>query len=187
MPNIPPRKPANIPLHTLSNSPRHIERVPSSPSSAESQDEKPLRSRRASEESAGSAGSEFSLWSDTGDLVDQLADEEDPLRSRARQSADEDPSNHIARKRFRREKRVRYQNNDDAADDEKGHHSGGPPKRKEDIQVPSPAHKAISWGEKFIALVLAPTDSHARTHGLRGQKLVYVTTISILRLLADPA
>lgn len=162
------RKPANIPLHTLSNSSRHHERVPSSPS--DSLDEKHERGRRPSHES-DSAGSDFSLWSDTGDLVDQLADEEDPLRARTRPSVDEDQIGLVTpnRKRGRRPRRVHYSEQEELARKE-GH--TGEIKRKEDIVVPSPTPQPVGGAHKLLAIIMAPTDGHARMHGLHGKKLM---------------
>ena len=171
----PHRKPANIPLHTLSNSRSAThEKVPTSPDIEE--DEKPLRDRRASQES-DSAGSNFSLWSDTGDLVDQLADEEDPLRAKARQSVDEDPYNHLSRKRGRhQQKKVRYQADEEelVIHEKGGHHAGAPPRRKEDIPIPNPSRKPLPYGQRVVAMIMAPTNASMRMHGLHGKKLMSV-------------
>ena len=169
---MPPRKPANIPLHTLSHS-RH--KLVSSSDSA-SEDEKPLREHRESNDvnDSDSDASDFSLWSDTGDLVDQLADEDDPLRTKERPSTEADPDGHLARKRVKH-KKVRYQIEDEelAIHDEKGRRpSAAVPRRKEDIQIPSPARKPLPIGGKILALLLAPTNPRARSQGVYGKRLV---------------
>ena len=168
-PTIASRRPANIPLHTLSNSSRPLTRRPSS-SQSDSQDEK-ARDRRSSD----SAGSEFSLWSDTGrsetgDLVDQLADEDDPLHFRANGSLDEEEVGLASRRRGRRTKRVRYHEDTDFSSKEA---YSGVPKKKEDIPVPDPQRKPISRGEKLLAIIMAPRDGPSRIHGLHGKKLMY--------------
>src|ERR1700743_1652755 len=70
-----PRRPANIPLHTLNSSKKQHSR-PSA--SSPPQEKRPLRRSSLSDDDDDS--SDFSVWTDTGDLVDQLADQEDPLR-----------------------------------------------------------------------------------------------------------
>jgi hypothetical protein len=156
------RRPANIPLHTLAS--------PSRPNDAdsatliESSDEK-----RTSRRSSYSGDSDFSLWSDTGDLVDQLADEEDPLRIRLRQSL-EDEVGGVGKHRGKKQKRVRYRSSEDTR--EKSHHPGVV-KRKEDIPIPDPGPRTISRGEKILAYIMAPRDGPSRIHGLHGKKLMY--------------
>ncbi|KAI9727707.1 MAG: hypothetical protein M1828_005935 [Chrysothrix sp. TS-e1954] len=174
-PTIASRRPANIPLHTLSNSSRPLTRRFSS-SQSDSQDEK-ARDRRSSE----SAGSEFSLWSDTGhsdtgDLVDQLADEDDPLQFRPNGSVDEEEVGLASRRRGRRTKRVRYHEDTDFSSKEA---YSGVPKKKEDITVPDPQRKPISGGEKLLAIIMAPRDGPSRIHGLHGKKLIYFTSVFV--------
>lgn len=146
-------------------------------SSSESYDEKVERGRlRRSGSYDDEDGSDFSLWSDTGDLVDQLADEEDPLAARLRQSLDEELPSHSRRGRNRQSKRVRYAAGND--NHEKDHRSGGV-KRKEEIRIPSPPPKPLGWGQKLLAGVMAPDDGHARMHGLHGKKLIYFLSIFV--------
>ena len=176
---IPSNRPANIPLHTFSNSPRNFRRESSSPSSEDELNEKApqLGSHRVSEESDTAAGSdEFDLWSgsETGDLVDQFADDEDPLGGGGRPSADGEDIGLTSRKRGRRQKRVRYQVDEKAtlAAKEGLSGRGGVPKKASEIPVPEPESKNISKGELALALIMAPTDSKARIHGLYGKKLM---------------
>lgn len=115
------RKPANIPLHTLS-------------SSRSSTDER--RDRRHS--SSDSEHSELdSLWSDTGDLVDQLGDEEDPLQARLRQSQEFGASSGPHR---RHPRHVHY-----ADDSEKPGRI-----RKEDIEIPNVPRRLASRGDRCV-------------------------------------
>jgi len=160
------RKPANIPLHTLSSSAHHRR-------SSESFDEKEgRRLTRRSGSFESDSESDFSLWSDTGDLVDQLADEEDPLAARLRDTLDEPKTR---RGRNRHSKRVRYAS---AHDNEKESQPGFV-KRKEDIVVPTPARKPVGWGNRLLATVMAPGDGPSRMHGLHGKKLIYFLSIFV--------
>ena len=149
------RRPANIPLHTLSSSSR-----PRDADSAYLLENEEKTSQRSSL----SAGSDFSLWSDTGDLVDQLADEEDPLRIRLRESLEGLPKNK------RHQKRVRYQSQDNTREKNE---QPGVVKRKEDIEIPDPGPRTISRGERILAAIMAPRDGPSRIHGLHGKKLMY--------------
>ncbi|KAF2397212.1 hypothetical protein EJ06DRAFT_559327 [Trichodelitschia bisporula] len=160
------RRPANIPLHTLSSSSRVYDTDPVSPIG--SVDEK-----RDSQRS--SLSEEFSEeWSDTGDLVDQLAEEEDPLRIRLRASLEEGlPRN--GNRRSHRPKRVHY-----SADvEDRAEKCSGVAKRKEDIPIPNPPPRKISFGERLLVSIMAPNDGPSRIHGLHGKKLIYFTTIFV--------
>lgn len=148
------RRPANIPLHTLSSASRPLQREESSRSLIDDPDEKG---------SSTSADSDFSLWSDTGDLVDQLADQEDPLRSRLR-----DPLPQTSgQRRGRPHKQVRY--HPDVEDNEKK----AAALRKEDIHIPVPPQRKINFGERVLVAIMAPNDGPSRIHGLHGKKLMY--------------
>jgi hypothetical protein len=154
-----PRRPANIPLHTLSSSSRPYNRV--SPSPVDSSEEKHGSSR-----SSISGDSDFS---DTGDLVDQLANEEDPLTIQLRPSLEEElPRASSKHSGGRQKKRVRI--HPDAKENEKS----GAVKRKEDIPIPSPPPGKLSFGERLLVLAMAPNDGPSRIHGLHGKKLMYV-------------
>jgi hypothetical protein len=138
------RRPANIPLHNLASSSR-----PRDHDSAYLLDDHDKDSARSSFDTP-STDSDLSLWSDTGDLVDQLADREDPLRIRLRESADGgNPS-----KPRRQQKRTRFASQD--------YH---------------PGPRTISKAEQIIAAIMAPNDGPSRIHGLHGKKLMWVGTI----------
>lgn len=120
------------------------------------------------------------MWSDTGDLVDQLADQEDPLRAKASKYLDNgDTSSHSrSRSQNRRgKKHVTYE-------PEKEYHysqeaRAGHILRKEDIPIPNPPRKPIGRGEKIIAIIMAPNDGPSRMHGLHGKKLLYFTSVFV--------
>jgi hypothetical protein len=156
------RRPANIPLHTLSSSSSTRQQDGDSAHLLEDLDKESPRSSFDTPES----GSDLSLWSDTGDLVDQLADQEDPLRIRLREPLD---GAHSSKSR-RVPKRVRYQSPE--GPNEKAAH----PRRlrKEDIEIPDPGPRSISKAERILASIMAPNDGPSRIHGLHGKKLMSV-------------
>ncbi|KAL1391673.1 high affinity glucose transporter [Phyllosticta capitalensis] len=150
------RRPANIPLHALR-------------STTSSHDEK-TGPRHSSSDSDHSELD--SLWSETGDLVDQLADEEDPLQARLRQSQDFGAE---SRPHKRHPRRVHYADGDSSgANNEKAGRI-----KKEDIHVPTPARKPVSRGERILAAIMAPNDGPSRIHGLHGKKLIYFTSVFV--------
>jgi hypothetical protein len=152
------RRPANIPLHTLSSSAR-----PRDHDSAYLLDGHDKDSPRSSFDTP-SDDSDLSLWSDTGDLVDQLAEREDPLRIRL------DPSlegSHQPKHRGH-QKRAHFET------PEGFHEKTSTGIRKEDIDIPDPGPRTISKAERIIATIMAPNDGPSRIHGLHGKKLMYV-------------
>jgi hypothetical protein len=160
---IPERRPANIPLHTLSSSSRHL-RNPSSDSSS-SFEQKPLHHAGLSghRRSSDSAHSDLSLWSDTGDLVDQLDNDDDPLRVALNPS-----SSSPSLRKPKSNKQVRYQS---------GTKEGSI--NKNDISIPNPPPRRISQAERIVAFLMAPTDGPSRMHGLHGKKLIYFTSVFV--------
>lgn len=163
------RRPANIPLHNLAR------RLYDDDDDDDEHDEKGDRSRLARRSGSASASAsfdedeldddDFSLWSDTGDLVDQL--EEDPLAARLNPSLD--------RGRPRQSKRVRYANEKQ----QQNQRDSGVVKRKEDISVPSPPSRPLNWGQRLLVKTMAPNDSASRMHGLHGKKLIYFLSIFV--------
>lgn len=146
------RRPANIPLHTLSSSARSRDADSAHLLHDHDKDDSPRSSF-----DTPSGDSDFDLWSDTGDLVDQLADQEDPLRIRLEEGARPPKSR-------RQQKRVRYASQDGLGEK----HSI----RKEDIEIPDPGPRSISKAEKILAAIMAPRDGPSRIHGLHGKKLM---------------
>ncbi|KAL2351253.1 MFS monosaccharide transporter-like protein [Cryomyces antarcticus] len=167
------RRPANIPLHTLSSSSRPYDTDRSSFHDGSAEKRRGRRSSISSE----STGSDFSLWSDTGDLVDQLADDEDPLRIRLRQSLEEQQIGGSTKQRGRSSKRVRYRSQEGASE-KRSHPQTGVVRRKEDIRIPSPPPRKISRAENILAAVMSG-DRPSRMHGLHGKKLLYFTSVFV--------
>jgi hypothetical protein len=142
------RRPANIPLHTLSSSTRLRDA-----DSARLLDDHDRHSDRSSFDDTPSEESDLSLWTDTGDLVDQLADQEDPLRIRLQESyEDTRPPKHR-----RQQKRVHYLSQDDIREK-----PGRGALRKEDIEIPDPGTRSISKAHRILAAVMAPRDGPSR-------------------------
>lgn len=144
-----------IPLRTLA--------APSQPRDDQSTtllDEKEASRRRSSD----SAGSDFSLWSDTGDLAEQLADEEDPLRIQIRDSAEEPSESRPLR---RRPKHVHYSQHNHLE-----HKTTNPGINKEAIEIPNPPARQIGRAEKALAIIMTGDRQKSQTRGLTGQPLL---------------
>ncbi|KMQ42390.1 General substrate transporter [Trichophyton rubrum] len=123
--------------------------------------------------------SNFSVWSDSGDIADQLADEEDPLHLQLRGSLDlqvfgksgrPDPSSAA------QPKRVRYEE-DEAGEEHTPFVDNGD--LKEAIRIPEPGARTISRAERLLASIMSPRDGRAKTHGLVGKPLLYFTSIFV--------
>ncbi|KAI9669209.1 MAG: hypothetical protein M1817_004704 [Caeruleum heppii] len=164
-----PRRPANIPLRTLPSPSSHQD-----PSSAGPVDEKHPDPHSFSRHSDDSPGSDFSLWSDTGDLAEQLADEEDPLQIKLRESLDEEVFRASARGRARPPKRVRYQNNPSLELHDP--HAG---LDKEAIQIPTPLSRKPSTASKVLAAIMTGGRGPSQMHGLTGKPLLYFTSVFV--------
>ncbi|KAI4946428.1 hypothetical protein J4E91_007114 [Alternaria rosae] len=152
------RRPANIPLHNLSSSARPRDR-----DSAYLLDDHDKDSARSSLDTP-SSDSDLSVWSDTGDLVDQLADREDPLRINLEAGNSSRPR--------QKQKRARFASQD-------LHEKGSHRLRLEDIEIPDPGLRTISKAEKILAAIMAPNDGPSRIHGLHGKKLIYFTSVFV--------
>lgn len=118
--------------------------------------------------SRSSDGSESS-WSDTGDLAEQLADAEDPLQIKLRESLDNQIFGGSSRRN--KHKKVRYDSEVEHRE-EKSRHSGIV---KEDIEIPSPAPRQISRTEHILAAIMSGGERQMR--GLTGKPLVYESMI----------
>ena len=123
--------------------------------------------------SSATESDEFSLWSDTGDLAEQFASEEDPLRIEL------DPLNQQGRRlnghsRGGGRKKVAFQQPEKS--EGKDSRAG---LSKEAIFIPEPPPRHIPGVEKLLALIMAPNDPQgARARGLVGKPLlcVHLTT-----------
>lgn len=121
-------------------------------------------SRRSSLSSARSAESDFSIWSDTGDLAEQLAGVEDPLQTRLRRSLDQELLGRQKRKKH--PKRVHYPQD---LDDE----SFEGQTEKLQINIPTPHPRRVSRVERLLASIMSPrSGQNAQMHGLVGKPLL---------------
>ncbi|CZT08812.1 related to sugar transport protein STP1 [Rhynchosporium agropyri] len=164
----PPRRPANIPLRTL---PTQASRSDSHSAALLGRTSDEKQGRRSSLSRSSSPSSEFS-WSDTGDLAEQLADAEDPLRLKLRASLDEQVLGGSS-KRTSRHKKVRYQDEGDSIDLKEY----SPALVKEDIEIPDPGPRYISRAEHLLAAAMSGGERQMR--GLTGKSLVYFTSIFV--------
>lgn len=152
---------AHIPLRTLDSS-----SLPTDEHSAAL-----LSEKRGNRRSADSAGSDFSLWSDTGDLAEQLADEEDPLRIRLQQSVDDRGlRTSVSSPLHRRPKHVHY-----SKDNHLEHKTTNPGLTKEAIEIPNPPARQIGRTEKALAIIMTGDRRRSQVHGLTGKPLLYVS------------
>lgn len=137
-----------------------------SPSSNEKQELSRPRHRRSY--SSATDSDDLSLWGDTGDLAEQLAGEEDPLRIEL------DPLNTEGQRLVQghgggRGKRVNFQSQNHTK--EKAGRLGVD---KDKIPIPNPAPRRIGKAEKILASIMAPSNEQARSRGLVGKPLLYV-------------
>lgn len=131
------------------------------------------RPRHERSYSSATESDDFSLWSDTGDLAEQLAEEEDPLRIELDPLNSEgqrlNPRSHGGGRgkvvTFKHQDHLERKNTNPGVD-------------KEAILIPTPPPRRISTGEKVLALIMAPGDpSTAKARGLVGKPLLYVLHI----------
>lgn len=137
--------------------------------------------RRERSYSSATESDDFSLWSDTGDIAEQLADEEDPLRIELDPLNSEGRNLNNSGRGGGRTKRVTFRQQD---------HLGGKDTNagvdKEAISIPNPPPRQISRAEKLLALIMAPSDPQAaRSRGLVGKPLLYVVPHEAEGLDAD--
>ncbi|KAL8991600.1 MAG: hypothetical protein Q9177_000003 [Variospora cf. flavescens] len=165
---IPPSSSVPIPLRTL-GSPRH-------PPDDHSASLLPDSNEKARRHSSDSAGSDFSLWSDTGDLAEQLADEEDPLQIKLRRgSSDDKVLGHPASKPSTQSPRhVHY-----LPQDHLQRKKTNPGINKEAIQIPEPPSRRISRTEYFLAVIMTGNRGRSASHGLTGKPLLYFTSVFV--------
>jgi len=129
-----------------------------------------INEKQGSRRSSDSAGSDFSLWSDTGDLAEQLADEEDPLRIQLRGSVDgQGLGAEESRPLQRQPKYVHYTEHNHLE-----HKTTNPGLSKEAIEIPSPPARQIGRTEKALAVIMTGDRQKAQMQGLTGKPLLYV-------------
>lgn len=136
--------------------------------------------RRDSDDST--ADSDFDSWTDTGDIAEQLADEEDPLRIRLQDTTlrtddgffaglrgafhPHDSSSHSKKKH---NKRVQFRRSVSSHSDPLSKEQSGVV-NKEAIQVPDVAPRRPSRGARLLAAIMPGTG----IHGLTGKPLMCV-------------
>lgn len=123
----------------------------------------------ASEKGSRRSSSDLSVWSDTGDLAEQLA-HEDPLASQLRESVDRE----LLGRRYRTQpKRVHYSRelDDDVSSS---------PFNLEKIPIPTPPPRQISRVERVLAAIMSPRGGRSgQIHGLVGKPLLYFTSVFV--------
>ncbi|KAK4111241.1 hypothetical protein N656DRAFT_838042 [Canariomyces notabilis] len=173
----PTRLPSNIPLRTL---PAH--------------DERDLRHHRQQSSwlltshghgspadepaySASEDGSDESSWTDTGDIAEQL-DQEDPLRHRLNETLDDRLLASIFKRhpKPRYKKQVRYQGGSSSGNSPAPSRNAGSVS-KEAIRIPDVGARKVSKAERLIAAIMAGGTSSI--HGLTGKPLLYFTSIFV--------
>ncbi|KAE8360212.1 hypothetical protein BDV27DRAFT_168050 [Aspergillus caelatus] len=164
-----PRTSSSIPLRSL----EYRSRSPPVQSVRERESASEKGSRRSSL-SARSVESEYSLWTDTGDLAEQLANEEDPLRIRLEESLDREISSRLgSRARVKQLKRVHYPNESNLVTEQAE-------PEKTSIEIPRPPARHISRVERLLAVIMSPSNRQtAQMHGLVGKPLLYFTSVFV--------
>jgi hypothetical protein len=157
----------NIHLRTLSSHSRpSVDDQHSTALLSQSEKQRNQEGNRRSSYSSSTDSDDFSLWSDTGDIAEQLAAEEDPLRIQLQPlNADGRTLNGHGGKN---KKRVHYQEQ---------HHlerkTTNPGIVKEALPIPEAAQRRISVFERYLAYIMAPGDREtARRRGLVGKPLL---------------
>ncbi|RMD39382.1 hypothetical protein DV735_g5746, partial [Chaetothyriales sp. CBS 134920] len=128
--------------------------------------------RRDSYSSAGESD-DLSLWSDTGDIAEQIASEQDPLYSHLELDS-LNAQGHIKAGGLGggRTKKIAF-----------NPLSGRGPSgvvSKEAISIPTPGPRYITRAEKILAIIMSPGDGEtARGKGLVGKPLLYFTSVFV--------
>ncbi|KAG7285234.1 hypothetical protein NEMBOFW57_009855 [Staphylotrichum longicolle] len=125
-------------------------------------------------------GSDESSWTDTGDIAEQLA-EDDPLRQRLNDTLDDDILAGVFNKRHQKHhnrprKQVRYREPlSSGSSRSASRHAGAI--SKEAIRVPDVAHRKTTRAERLLAAIM--TGGTSSIHGLTGKPLLYFTSIFV--------
>jgi hypothetical protein len=123
-------------------------------------------------------GSDESPWTDTGDIAEQLADE-DPLRQRLDSAAlDDDILAGVFNKRRpkhhnRQSKRVRYREPLSSGSSPSTSRHASAAISKEAIRIPTVARRTTSRAERLLAAIM--TGGTSSIHGLTGKPLLLVS------------
>lgn len=166
----PARLPSNIPLRTLS---QPSTRLQDSQEASSSSLLHPRHSYQFDEEDE--AFSSEASWTDTGDIAEQL-DDEDPIRDRLTGDPDDEILGSVLKRqpRYADKKRVRYDDGLSPSRSRSPYRPGAV--SKEAIEIPEPAPRRIPWAERKIAAVMA---GGTGIHGLTGKPLIYFTSIFV--------
>ena len=122
--------------------------------------------------SSATESDDFSLFDETGDIAEQLAEEEDPLRIEL-QPLDQGGGS-LSSQKGGRGKKVAFAHQD--------HTDSNTRFDKESIRIPTPALRAPGTVSKILGFIMAPSDPQtARTKGLVGQPLLYVLEIAFFK------
>ncbi|KAL2174243.1 uncharacterized protein P884DRAFT_287376 [Thermothelomyces heterothallicus CBS 202.75] len=173
----PARLPSNIPLRTL---PGHNQRQ--HPGHDREQTSRLLGSSHGyghpvDEPGYSESEEDDSSWTDTGDIAEQLADD-DPLRQRATQTLGDDAFAGSLKKRHhgRSSKRVRYSEpSSPGSSRSASQHIDAI--SKEAIQVPTVGNRKAPRAERLLAAIM--TGGTSSIHGLTGKPLLYFTSIFV--------
>ncbi len=161
------RLPSNIPLRTL----------PGHHHSRSGQSTSLLAGHPADHPRSSGSSSGDDSWFDTGDIAEQLAEEEDSLRARLHATLDDDTlASVIKRHPKHHPKRVRYHESVPSHPHDGPAHPGAV--NKEAIEVPDTAVRRVTWAERAIAAIMT---GGTGIHGLTGKPLMY-RHLSIRRL-----
>ncbi|KAE8378743.1 hypothetical protein BDV26DRAFT_280885 [Aspergillus bertholletiae] len=164
-----PRTSSSIPLQSLEyrSQPSTVHPVRAHESASE-------KGSRRSSLSVQSIESEYSLWTDTGDLAEQVANEEDPLRIRLGESLDREVSSRLgSRARIKHLKRVHYPSESNIVTEQAE-------PEKTSIEIPRPPPRHISRVERLLAVIMSPSNRQtAQIHGLVGKPLLYFTSVFV--------
>ncbi|EEP78333.1 hypothetical protein UREG_03179 [Uncinocarpus reesii 1704] len=171
----PPDSSAPIPLRSITSHSRPSSELSSSLIDSSREKQGARRSPSSSPPPSTPSESTFSVWSDTGDLAEQLANEEDPLQIQLRKSLDHDAFSRTGAARRSRSRRVRY-----AEHEEERNNLGPRGISKEAICIPEPPPRKPSRVETILASIMSPGSRRtAQMHGLVGKPLLYFTSVFV--------
>ncbi|KAH8677454.1 hypothetical protein BX600DRAFT_492907 [Xylariales sp. PMI_506] len=161
------RLPSNIPLRTLGSRPDHrgLQSTSLLPGHGD-YDRRP---------SSDSADSDFDSWTDTGDIAEQLADEDDPLRIHlADTSLNPELLAGLGDNKRSKAKRVQFRGSVSDHSQRRSRINTGVVS-KEAIEIPDVAPRRPSRGVRILTAIMPGTG----IHGLTGKPLIYFTSIFV--------
>ncbi|KAK4142990.1 uncharacterized protein C8A04DRAFT_37863 [Dichotomopilus funicola] len=117
-----------------------------------------------------------SSWTDTGDIAEQLADE-DPLRQRVNDDGDSSLAGAFKKNSNKKNKKVRYREPVSSSGSSRSTSRHAGVIDKEAIQVPTIGNRRASRAERLLATIM--TGGSGSIHGLTGKPLLYFTSIFV--------